>query len=176
MRMLLCELQGRFFEHSLKKGFGSLEFVDMFMMSTCAADLDMEFNRLQWLGEAYLMAEFIDEAGDKLASGKQYSGDALFWTGYIYRYWHFLTGESSREISKQAPAKRMMRAYPFYHTVSNKMAVEDLKLSAKGKVYVPEGFEPERKRAGLEKGEFDLAPSPSKRLYRTPSRKRDGPS
>lgn len=63
MQHLLCDLQGRLFERSLKRGFGSLEFVDAFMRSRCAADIDMEFNRLQWLGEAYIMEEFIDEAG-----------------------------------------------------------------------------------------------------------------
>jgi len=170
-QLLLCELQGRLFESTVEMGFGSLEFVDAFMRSRCAANLDMKFNRLQWLGEAYLLEEFIDEAGDKLVPGKQYSGDALFWTGWIYRYWHFLTGESSKEISKQAPAKRMMRAYPFYHTVSNKMAVEDLKLSAQGKVYVPEGITIEKKKAKVTKGTMMVDQTPAMKLRRVPARK-----
>jgi hypothetical protein len=163
-QQLLCELQGRLFESSADNGYGSLEFIDAFMRSRCAANLDMKFNRLQWLGQAYLMAEFIDEAGDKLVPGKQYSCDALFWTGYIYRYWHFLTGENSKEISKQAPAKRMMRAYPFYHTVSNKMAIEDLKLSAQGKVYTPDGIVFKNKRANATKGSMMVDQMPALRL------------
>lgn len=73
----------------------------------------------------------------------------MFWTGFIYRYWHFHIGESSKEISKQAPAKNMMRAYPFYHTVANEMAIEDLKLHAKGKVYVPPELRSERGKVSI---------------------------
>ena len=31
--------------------------------------------------------------------------EVLFWIGYVYRYWHLLTGESSREIYDQSAAQ-----------------------------------------------------------------------
>lgn len=47
--------------------------------------------------------------------------------GYVYRYWHYVTGESSREIYRQAPAKTMNVNYLMFHTMDPEMAVEDLK-------------------------------------------------
>ena len=49
--------------------------------------------------------------------------------GYIYRYWHFYTGESSKEIYKQANAELMNALYLAYHTMSPEMAIDRLKES-----------------------------------------------
>jgi hypothetical protein len=127
----LCSIQGRLFRNSLKKGFASERFIDAFMRSKCAADIDMSYNRLQWMGEEYIMEELIDECGDRLVQGDRYSEDAMFWIGYTYRYWHFLTGESSKKISLQAPAIVMKYGYPGFHTLAVELAVEDLKGAAK---------------------------------------------
>jgi len=53
--------------------------------------------------------------------------EVMYWIGYTYRYWQYLTGESSKEIYKQADAKTMCEAYPGFHTLDVSMAVEDLK-------------------------------------------------
>ena len=45
----------------------------------------------------------------------------------VYRYWHYVTGESSREIYRQAPAKTMNVNYLMFHTMDPEMAVGDLK-------------------------------------------------
>lgn len=45
----------------------------------------------------------------------------------MYRYWHYVTGESSREIYRQAPAKTMNVNYLMFHTMDPEIAVEDLK-------------------------------------------------
>ena len=59
--------------------------------------------------------------------GEIYDKETLYWAGYIYRYWNFYTGESSREIYKQAPAKTMKVVYLMYHTMSPEMAIDRLK-------------------------------------------------
>jgi hypothetical protein len=160
LRTLLCRVQGKLFELSLERGFASEQFINAFMRSVCAADLDMGFNKLQWMGEEYIMGTLMDELGDKLVLGKQYSKNALYWIGYIYRYWHFHTGEGSKEIVKQAPAKDMRAAYPGLHTISMNLAIEDLKLYARGKVYVPPEVSGER-------GEMNLAPPAALTLRKT---------
>ena len=53
--------------------------------------------------------------------------EELFWTGYLYRYWHYLTGESSQEIYAQAKAELMKECYLGFHTLDPVMAIEDLK-------------------------------------------------
>ena len=46
---------------------------------------------------------------------------------HLELYWHYVTGESSREIYRQAPAKTMNVNYLMFHTMDPEMAVEDLK-------------------------------------------------
>ena len=122
----LCDTQGRLFELSGSKGYDSATFIKAFMTSETAKGLDSKYNRLQWAGEEYLLAEVIDSA--KLTpGGKVYDKETLFWSGYLYRFWHFTTGEDSREIYKQAPAETMNRNWLIFHTLAPEVAIEDLK-------------------------------------------------
>ena len=47
--------------------------------------------------------------------------------GYVYRYWHFYTGEESRKIYKQATFETMNVNYLMFHTMDAEMAIDDLK-------------------------------------------------
>ncbi|MCL2712858.1 MAG: hypothetical protein FWD37_06280 [Methanomassiliicoccaceae archaeon] len=131
LKIHLCDIQGRLFELSLKMGFASETFINVFMRSRCAEDYDMIHHKLQWMGESYLMEEVIDECTGKLVVGEQYSKEEMYWIGYAYRYWHFLTGENSKAISKQVPAKVMRNGYEGFHTEDISLAIEDLKQVAK---------------------------------------------
>ncbi len=125
----LCDIQGRLFELSIKKEFVSDDFIEKFMNSETAANLDLDYDRLQWSGEEYILENLLEECNIKNA-GMSYSNEVMYWAGYTYRYWHFLTGESSKEIYKQADAKIMQMSYLGFHTLDMRMAVEDLKAQA----------------------------------------------
>jgi hypothetical protein len=84
---------------------------------------------MQWAGMHYLMSRMEEEYADALTPGECYDEETLYWAGYLYRYWHLYTGESSREIYKQAPAKTMRIVYLMYHTMSPEMAIDRLKES-----------------------------------------------
>lgn len=91
LELKLCDIQGRLFELSAEKKYGSAAFVKAFMTSGTAKALDSRYNRMQWAGEEYLLEEIADKAGDHLSpEGEVFSKDVLYWIGYIYRYWHFL--------------------------------------------------------------------------------------
>ena len=60
----LCDIQGRLFMLSARRGIGSAEFIQVFMKSATAKALDSTYNRMQWAGEEYLLEEVIDEVGD----------------------------------------------------------------------------------------------------------------
>lgn len=47
----------------------------------------------------------------------------------LYRYWHFVMGESSAEIYTQAPVDIMLDVYLDFHAFSPEMAIEDLKVA-----------------------------------------------
>ena len=124
----MCDIQGRLFELSADKNYSSEAFIKFFMKSDIAKSLDSSFNHMQWAGEEYLLAEISDNAGDELLEdGQIFSKDVLYWIGYIYRYWHYHTGEESAKIYKQAPVKIMARNYLMFHTMDPTMAIENLK-------------------------------------------------
>ncbi len=125
--LTLCEMQATLFVLSRENGYASESFLKTFMHSATAHDLDKPYHHMQWAGEQYLLSRLKDENGDQLIPGELYDTETLYWTGYLYRFWHFHTGESSREIYKQAPAKTMRVVYLPYHTMSPAMAVERLK-------------------------------------------------
>ena len=129
LKLALCEMQAQLFVQSQEKGYASEAFIKAFMNSEVAEDLDMPFNHMQWAGTHYLMSRLEKEHADELARGECYDTETLYWMGYLYRYWHIYTGESSREILKQASAKTMRIVYLMYHTMSPEMAIDRLKES-----------------------------------------------
>ena len=128
LQLKLCDIQGRLFELSAEKKYNSASFIKAFMMSDTAKELDSKYNRMQWAGEEYLLEEVASVAGESLTrNGEIFSADVLYWIGYIYRYWHYYTGEDSAKIYKQAPAQTMKRNYMIFHTMDPVLAIEDLK-------------------------------------------------
>lgn len=126
----LSDMQGQLFEMSRKKGLDSQSFIKAFMQSDIARDLDSDFNFMQWAGKEYIMERILDELKDKLKIGGEiYDRETMYWTGYVYRRWHYYTGETSKEIYKQANAKTMRITYLPYHTMSVEMAIDRLKES-----------------------------------------------
>jgi len=122
----LCDIQGRLFELSTAKGLDSVDFIQKFMNSQTCGFLDMPYDRLQWAGEEYILENLLEETRG-LTGDAQYNKEVLFWIGYVYRYWHLMTGESSRDIYVQADAKQMNECYLGFHALDVAMAVEDLK-------------------------------------------------
>ena len=123
-----CDIQGKLFESSIDAGYDSPQFIKVFMNSEVARDLDSPFNPMQWAGEEYLLERMEDEyASSLIKSEKQYDKEVIYWIGYVYRYWHLLTGETSKKIYKQAPAKTMKTNYLLFHTMDVELAIEDLK-------------------------------------------------
>ena len=128
LQLKLCDIQGRLFELSVGKKYDSAAFVKAFMLSDTAKELDSKYNRMQWAGEEYLLEEVATAAGDSLTTGGEiFSNNVLYWIGYIYRYWHYYTGEDSAKIYKQAPVETMKRNYMIFHTMDPILAIEDLK-------------------------------------------------
>ena len=128
LQLKMCDIQGRLFELSADKEYGSANFVKIFMNSEVAKALDSSYNRMQWAGEEYLLEEIATVAGEKLEkTGEVYSKDILYWIGYLYRFWHYYTNEDSAKIYKQAPVGTLKRNYMMFHTMAPELAVENLK-------------------------------------------------
>ena len=125
LTMSFCDTTGRLFELSARKGLDSRIFIEKYMNSDACRRFDLPYDRLQWAGEQYILAELLDET--PVPQGETYNGDALFWIGYTYRYWRLYGGESSAEIYKQADAETMNMIYPGYHTLDVASAIDRIK-------------------------------------------------
>lgn len=121
---LACNTQAGLFVRSAEKGYDSETFIDAFMESMCAADMDRPEDMNNWMGVDYAMDMFEDEALEKLVNGIGIPGrevwdpSVLEWIGYIYRHWSIAMGMSSREIHAIADAGAMRRAWDLYHLES----------------------------------------------------------
>ncbi len=128
LQLALCDTQGQLFELSAAHGYASEAFVKAFMTSDVSANLDKDFHHLQWTGKAYILSRMEDELLDRLSKdGEVYDREVLYWMGYVYRYWTFHTGETSKEIYRQASAQTMNIVYLMYHTMSPEMAIDRLR-------------------------------------------------
>ena len=123
IQLKLCDIQGRLFERSGE--YASEGFIRAFMNSEVAEHLDLPYNKLQWMGEEYLLDELKDEK-DLNVVGEKYNSDVLYWIGYLYRYWACSRKESSRKMYRYAPAKTMKRNYLAFHTLDPEIAIDDL--------------------------------------------------
>jgi hypothetical protein len=125
LTMSLCDTTARLFVLGAKKGLCSVRFIERFMNSKTCANFDLPYDRLQWAGEQYILAELLDETD--IPQGETFDDDTLYWIGYTYRYWHLYSGESSQEIYAQANAETMNMIYPGYHTLDVPMAIDRIK-------------------------------------------------
>ena len=124
----LCDVQGRLFVLSVTHGYGSEKFVKVFMKSETAKELYSSYNCKQCFGEEYLFDEVIECAGNIFNEMDEiYSSNCIYWIGYIYRYWHYVTGEASKEIYKQAPVKVMKQNYARLYTMTPEEVIDVLK-------------------------------------------------
>ena len=130
LQLTLCDTQGKLFELSGERGYDSESFIKAFMTTDISKDMDKDFHHVQWAGKEYIMSRMEDENPDAINNnGLVFDNETLYWTGYIYRYWNIYTGESSKDIYKQAPVKTMQTVYLMYHTMSPELAIDRLKES-----------------------------------------------
>lgn len=129
--LLLCKIQGAIFENSLKKTKTSSEiFIRRFMFSDIAKEFD---------SKAYLdgtltkdeVFELIEEEYGKSNYGKnKYNSEALYWIGYLYRYFSYTYELTSKQVYRYVKPKELNGLYLAYHTLDCSQAIERI-LQAK---------------------------------------------
>ena len=133
LQLQQCELQAELFEDLDKRDVDAVKFIDAFLTSKAVEGLDASFDRMQWAGKEYVFQEVMDESGlEREPHPHRYNTEALYYAGWITRYWHYLTGESSREIHAQRNARELLQSYG-YHSMANELAVENMKADASRK-------------------------------------------
>ena len=128
----LCAFQAELFKNSaVKEACSSRIFIRRFMNSDLAARMDSP--------GFYFEATSIPDAFEEinLQYGKtdygqtKYSPEELYWMGYLYRYWAYISGMSSRQLYKKAKPEELKSLYFPYHSLDPEQAIERI-LEAKG--------------------------------------------
>lgn len=128
-----CKTQGRIFEFALYTEIAPQDFVMRYMNSDFAAEFDLIYSNLQGMGAEYDFEEFCFRekltyhAPERSLPLQEYNTDVLYWIGYLYRYWHLYTGESSKQIYAIADFNRMSMCYLGLHCLDCSVAVDMLR-------------------------------------------------
>lgn len=130
--LLLCELQAKAFENSIKKMDSSSEiFIRRFMRSRIAKRLDDESvldSNIQADDILYLVDE---EYGISNYGSVKYTRNEMYWIGYIYRYFAITYELTSVQVYKIVKPRELRSLFLPYHTMDSSQAIERI-LEAKG--------------------------------------------
>ena len=126
----LCKFQARLFEKSLAVTGGSSPFfIKCFMNSEEAWHVDQDGFMFE--------AEDVESILGKLKAkhnldrgSRKFSGESLYWMGYIYRYWCYTYQISSKAIYRIIRADELHSLYQPYHTLDPGAAIRRI-LEAK---------------------------------------------
>lgn len=143
--LALADMQGNLFEQSaIECDCSSAVFIRRFMNSSLARRMDSA----SFLNEACSIESMIQEIEDQYGKSQygrvKYSGEELYWMGYIYRYWCYVFEENSKAVCKVISARELRMLYESYHALDPKTAIERV-LEAKG-VNVGQAFNSDEER------------------------------
>lgn len=128
---LLCGIQGQLFEQSVDKlNMSSKIFVRRFMNSNVATQLD----QLSFLDDTKDLRDIfyeLDEQYGKTNYGSvKYNKNAMYWAGYLYRYFVYTYEITSKLAYKLLPLGEVISSFEPYHTLDVSEAIYRL-LEAK---------------------------------------------
>jgi hypothetical protein len=121
----MCRYQGEIFSSSKEKTTCSSPiFLRRFMYSDVAVRLD----QTDFLCEISTPADVIEEIDAEFGSssyGKiKYDTEELYWIGYIYRYWCYTRGISSKRLYKMIKPDQLKDLYYPYHSLDPAQAID----------------------------------------------------
>ncbi len=123
--LLLCNAQGHIFALSRTLYPTSSDiFIRRFMLSKSAMDFDSK----AFLDDSFTASDVLDsltdEFGESSYGKNKYGEEALFWIGYIYRYFAYTYELSSKSVYRLLKGKELNERYYIYHTFDPSIAIE----------------------------------------------------
>ena len=129
--LLLCKIQGTIFENSLQKTSTSSEiFVRRFMLSNIAKEFDSKAYLDSSITKDEVFELIDDEYGESSYGKNKYSGEVLYWIGYLYRYFSYTYELTSKQVYRYVKPKELNGLYLVYHSFDCAQAIERI-LEAK---------------------------------------------
>lgn len=126
----LCRFQAELFSQSLAETkCSSKVFIRRFMLSELAKRMDKE----GFLFDAVTVPDALHELEMQFGASEygqiRFGKEELYWIGYIYRYWAYISGKSSKQIYKIVKPEELRKLYFPYHSLDSEQAIERIKES-----------------------------------------------
>lgn len=123
----LCKGQGNLFVESLDRYTGSSSiFIKRFMNCKECFRIDKYYE----FDSAGIFEE-MENRYDLQRGKEKFDPEAMYWVGYLYRYWAYVYEKSSSQIYKIISGKELSMLYGPYHTLDPKAAIDRI-CEAKG--------------------------------------------
>jgi hypothetical protein len=124
--LLLAEYQGKLFEKSTDLSCSSAVFIRRFLHSDHLKKMDLNDTALLTLDVNDGIDSIQRQFGDSDYGKTKYSGSAMFWIGYLYRYLSYTREVSTRFVMKLFPYKQLNDVYYSFHTQDPEWCVHSL--------------------------------------------------
>ena len=130
-----CRLQGEIFEKSIIYiDCGSASFIRNFMHSNIAKHIDKGTIMQESISLDKIFKKYIEEYGNRKYGKAKYRPQAMYWIGYIYRYWCELYNLSSSSVYKIINGSKINALYEPYHTMSPEKAISRINKASNNNI------------------------------------------
>ncbi len=121
----ICSYQANLFENSIQSvKCSSKIFIRRFMNSNLAKRMDSAGFIFDSLDVSDAMRELEEQYGESSYGIEKFPVEEMYWIGYIYRYWAYVSGKSSKQIYKIIKPEKMRQLYFPYHSLDPLQAIE----------------------------------------------------
>lgn len=121
----LCRMQAELFKLSASAlECSSPIFLRRFMLSNVAARMDQDGFLYEACTVDDILAEIEEEFGKTNYGKEKYSIEELYWMGYLYRYWCYTYGKTSKQIYRMLKPKELRLLYYPYHSLDPAQAIK----------------------------------------------------
>ena len=120
-----CSYQATLFEDSIKyMDCSSKIFIRRFMNSELATRMDNDGFLFDSIDVFDALKELEAQYGVSSYGVDKFTKEELHWIGYIYRYWAYISGKTSKQIYKIAKPEYLKKLYFPYHSLDPYQAIE----------------------------------------------------
>ncbi len=126
----LCEFQANLFEKSIEEAeCSSPVFLRRFMNSELAERMDGDGFLFEAIDDNGALLEIETEFGKSDYGKTKYGSNEMYWIGYIYRYWAYIRGISSKRLYHIVKPAELRKLFFPYHSLDPKQAIERIEES-----------------------------------------------
>lgn len=121
----ICSYQATLFEMSKDStACSSKIFIRRFMNSELAKRMDSVGFLFDSLDISDAIKELEEQYGASSYGIEKFNKEELYWIGYIYRYWAYVSEKTSKQIYKIIKPEQLKKLYYPYHSLDPLQAIE----------------------------------------------------